>query len=58
MNFWEALPERPCEAFLLCFVTAIAEIVGCYLPWLWLKQGGSAWRPSPGCSYFFGPSMD
>lgn len=24
-------------------LTAVAEIVGCYLPWLWLKQGGSAW---------------
>ena len=23
-------------------VTAIAEIVGCYLPYLWLKQNGSA----------------
>ena len=27
MNFREALPARPCEAVLLCFVTAIAEIV-------------------------------
>ena len=24
-------------------ITAIAEIVGCYLPWLVLKQGKSAW---------------
>lgn len=24
-------------------VTAIAEIVGCYLPYLYLKQGGSVW---------------
>lgn len=24
-------------------VTAVAEIVGCYLPWLVLKQGKSAW---------------
>lgn len=23
--------------------TAIAEIVGCYLPYLYLKQGGSPW---------------
>lgn len=23
--------------------TAIAEIVGCYLPYLYLKQGGSVW---------------
>jgi small multidrug resistance family-3 protein len=24
-------------------LTALAEIVGCYLPWLVLKQGRSAW---------------
>ena len=28
---------------LLFVITAIAEIVGCYLPYLWLKQGKSAW---------------
>lgn len=33
--------------FLLYLVTAIAEIVGCYLPWLWLKQGGSVWLLIP-----------
>ena len=27
---------------LLFSVTAVAEIVGCYLPYLWLKQGKSA----------------
>lgn len=27
--------------------TAIAEIVGCYLPYLYLKQGGSAWLLVP-----------
>lgn len=27
----------------LFFVTALAEIVGCYLPWLVIKQGRSAW---------------
>lgn len=25
---------------LLFAITALAEIVGCYLPWLILKQGG------------------
>jgi small multidrug resistance family-3 protein len=25
----------------LFFVTAVAEIVGCYLPYLWLKRDGS-----------------
>ncbi|ARJ43709.1 hypothetical protein B1H58_17780 [Pantoea alhagi] len=27
---------------LLFFLTALAEIVGCFLPWLWLKKGASA----------------
>ncbi|MDH1619386.1 hypothetical protein N5E72_18150, partial [Comamonas aquatica] len=31
----------------LFVATAVAEIVGCYLPWLWLKQGGSAWLLLP-----------
>lgn len=31
----------------LFFLTALAEIVGCYLPWLWLRQGGSAWLLAP-----------
>lgn len=28
-------------------VTALAEILGCYLPWLWLKKNGSAWLLLP-----------
>ena len=28
-------------------VTAVAEIVGCYLPWLVLKQGRSIWLLIP-----------
>ncbi len=32
---------------LLFFVTALAEISGCFLPWLWLKKGGSAWLLLP-----------
>lgn len=27
--------------------TAVAEIIGCYLPWLWLKRGASAWLLVP-----------
>lgn len=27
----------------LFFLTAIAEIAGCYLPWLWLKGKAGAW---------------
>lgn len=32
--------------FLFMF-TAVAEIVGCYLPYLWLKQGKSIWLLVP-----------
>ncbi len=32
---------------LLFFATAIAEILGCYLPYLWLRQGKSAWLLLP-----------
>jgi small multidrug resistance family-3 protein len=28
------------RTFALFIATALAEIVGCYLPYLWLKQGG------------------
>lgn len=28
-------------------LTALAEIVGCYLPYLWLKKGASAWLLLP-----------
>ena len=28
-------------------ITAVAEIVGCYLPWLFIKQGKSAWLLLP-----------
>ena len=28
-------------------VTALAEILGCYLPYLWLRQGRSAWLLLP-----------
>jgi small multidrug resistance family-3 protein len=32
----------------LYLLTALAEIVGCYLPYLWLRQGGSVWLLLPG----------
>ena len=28
-------------------MTAIAEIVGCYLPYVWLRKGGSPWLLIP-----------
>jgi small multidrug resistance family-3 protein len=31
----------------LLVVTAVAEIVGCYLPYLWLRQGKPAWLLAP-----------
>lgn len=35
------------KTLLLYFVTAIAEIVGCYLPLLWLRGQGSGWLLLP-----------
>jgi small multidrug resistance family-3 protein len=35
------------KTFGLFVITAFAEIVGCYLPWLWLRKGGSAWLLLP-----------
>lgn len=35
------------KTFLLYAVTALAEIVGCYLPWCWLKKDGSPWLLVP-----------
>lgn len=35
------------KTFALFVVTAVAEIVGCYLPWLWLRQDRSAWLLVP-----------
>ena len=35
------------KTFLLYVATALAEIVGCYLPFLWMKEGRSAWLLVP-----------
>ncbi|CAN5228156.1 YnfA family protein [soil metagenome] len=35
------------KTFALFVATALAEIVGCYLPYLWLRQGHSAWLLVP-----------
>lgn len=32
---------------VLFIATAIAEIVGCFLPYLWLRRDGSAWLLLP-----------
>ena len=35
------------KTFLLYLATALAEIIGCYLPYLWLRQHGSPWLLLP-----------
>ena len=35
------------KTILLFAITAVAEIVGCYLPYLWLKQDKSIWLLLP-----------
>jgi len=35
------------KTLLLFVLTALAEIVGCWLPWLWLRQNGSVWLLLP-----------
>lgn len=35
------------KTFALFVATALAEIVGCYMPYLWLKQNRSAWLLVP-----------
>ncbi|NCN69779.1 MAG: YnfA family protein [Rhodoferax sp.] len=35
------------KTMLLFLLTALAEIVGCYLPYFWLTQGKSAWLLLP-----------
>jgi small multidrug resistance family-3 protein len=39
------MPEL--KTITLFLVTAIAELVGCYLPYLWLREGKSAWLLVP-----------
>lgn len=35
------------KTFSLFVITALAEIIGCYLPYLWLKQDRSVWLLVP-----------
>ncbi|HBG18697.1 MAG TPA: YnfA family protein [Desulfobulbaceae bacterium] len=32
---------------LLFFITALAEIIGCFLPYFWLRKGGPVWLLAP-----------
>lgn len=36
-------PVTLARAFSLFVVTAFAEILGCYLPYLWLRKGSPTW---------------
>jgi len=38
------------RTFALFVLTALAEILGCYLPYLWLRHGRSAWLLLPGAA--------
>ena len=35
------------KTLALFVVTALAEIIGCYLPYLWLRKGASVWLLVP-----------
>ena len=35
------------KTLFLFIATAVAEIVGCYLPYLWLRKSGSPWLVVP-----------
>lgn len=39
------------KTFALFVITALAEILGCYLPYLWLRKGGSAWLLIPATAF-------
>ncbi|MDP5239468.1 YnfA family protein [Uliginosibacterium sp. 31-16] len=43
------------QTFALYALTAVAEIFGCYLPYLWLKKSVSAWWlfPAAACLALF-----
>ena len=40
------MPEL--KTLALFFLTALAEIIGCYLPYLWLREDKSIWLLIPG----------
>jgi small multidrug resistance family-3 protein len=37
------VPLDSTKTLALMVLTALAEILGCYLPWLWLKKSAPAW---------------
>lgn len=41
------MTEYMVKTFGLFVLTAVAEIIGCYLPYLWLKKNGPIWLLIP-----------
>lgn len=39
------MPEL--KTISLFFITALTEIIGCYLPYLWLREGKTSWLLVP-----------
>ena len=39
---------------VLFAITALAEIIGCYLPYLWLRRNGSPWLLAPAAASLAG----
>lgn len=37
------LPSHPLATAALFMLTAVMELTGCYLPWLWLRGHAGAW---------------
>ena len=35
------------KSICLFFITALAEIIGCFLPFVWLRKGGTVWLLLP-----------
>lgn len=44
---WDANWWAVGKTMALFTATAVAEILGCYLPWLWMRQGASVWLLVP-----------
>jgi small multidrug resistance family-3 protein len=43
-------PAEIVKAGALFVLTAVAEIVGCFLPFIWLRRSGSPWLLLPGAA--------
>ena len=41
------------KSFFYFIITAIAELGGAYLVWLWIREGKSAWYAAAGAAVLF-----